>query len=101
MSLSLGARWPEGRSSSYVSQILPSCSGSACQMAVKSKDVIRVICVFDYFSSSAFAAFEVRFTKRIICTFTKLLVCMLILCTLTVVCTLSQILPCACKSFRH
>ncbi len=37
-SLSLGAWWPEGRSSSSVSQFLPSCSWSACQMAVKSKD---------------------------------------------------------------
>ncbi len=37
-SLSLGAWWPEGRSSSSVSQFLPSCSWSACQMAVKRKD---------------------------------------------------------------
>ncbi len=36
-SLSLGAWWPEGRSSS-VSQFLPSCSWSACQMAVKRTD---------------------------------------------------------------
>ncbi len=34
-SSSLGARWPEGRSSSSVSQYLPSCFGSACQMAVE------------------------------------------------------------------
>ncbi len=38
LSLSLGAWWPGGRSSSSVSQFLPSCSGSACQMAVKWKD---------------------------------------------------------------
>ncbi len=37
-SLSLGAWWPEGRSSSSVSQFLPSCSWSACQMAAKWKD---------------------------------------------------------------
>ncbi len=40
-SLSLGAWWPEGRSSSSVSQFLPSCSGSACQMAVNRKDGYR------------------------------------------------------------
>ncbi len=39
LSLSLGAWWPEGRSSSSVSQFLPSCSGSACQMEVKLKDL--------------------------------------------------------------
>ncbi len=38
MRLSLGAWWPEGRSSSSVSQFLPSCSWSACQMAVWWKD---------------------------------------------------------------
>ncbi len=38
MRLSLGAWWPEGRSSSSVSQFLPSCSWSACQMAVNRKD---------------------------------------------------------------
>ncbi len=37
-SLSLGAWWPDGRSSSKVSQFLLSCSGSACQMAVKWRD---------------------------------------------------------------
>ncbi len=41
MSLSLGAWWPEGRSSSSVSQFLPSCSWSACQLAVKWKDGYR------------------------------------------------------------
>ncbi len=41
LSLSLGAWWPEGRSSSSVSQFLPSCSWSACQMAVKWKDGYR------------------------------------------------------------
>ncbi len=40
-SLSLGAWWPEGRSSSSVSQFLPSCSWSACQMAVKWRDRYR------------------------------------------------------------
>ncbi len=38
LSLSVGAWWPEGRSSSSVSQFLPSCYGSACQMAVERKD---------------------------------------------------------------
>ncbi len=37
MRLSLGAWWPGGRNSSSVSQFLPSCSWSACQMAVKCK----------------------------------------------------------------
>ncbi len=41
LSLSLGAWWPEGRSSSSVSQFLPSCSGSACQMAVNGRDGYR------------------------------------------------------------
>ncbi len=41
LSLSLGAWWPEGRSSSSVSQFLPSCSWSACQMAVKWRDGYR------------------------------------------------------------
>ncbi len=41
MRLSLGAWWPEGRSSSSVSQFLPSCSWSACQMAVRWKDGYR------------------------------------------------------------
>ncbi len=41
MRLSLGAWWPEGRSSSSVSQILPSCSWSACQMAAEWKDGYR------------------------------------------------------------
>ncbi len=41
LSLSLGAWWPEGRSSSSVSQFLPSCSWSACQMAVKLRDSYR------------------------------------------------------------
>ncbi len=41
MRLSLGAWWPEGRSSSSVSQFLPSCSWSACQMAVKWRDCYR------------------------------------------------------------
>ncbi len=41
LSLSLGAWWPEGRSSSSVSQFLSSCSWSACQMAAKWKDVYR------------------------------------------------------------
>ncbi len=40
-SLSLGAWWPEGRSSFSVSQFLPSCSWSACQMEVKWKDGYR------------------------------------------------------------
>ncbi len=40
-SLSLGAWWPEGRSSSSVSQFLPSCYGSACQMAEKWRDGYR------------------------------------------------------------
>ncbi len=38
MRLSLGAWWPEGRSSSSVSQFLPSCSWSACPMAVWWRD---------------------------------------------------------------
>ncbi len=37
----LGAWWPEGRSSSLVFQSLPSCSWSACQMAVNGKDGYR------------------------------------------------------------
>ncbi len=41
MRLSLGAWWPEGRSSSAVSQFLPSCSWSAYQMAVRWKDGYR------------------------------------------------------------
>ncbi len=41
MSLSLGAWWPVGRSSSYVSQFLPSSYRSACQIAVKRKDGYR------------------------------------------------------------
>ncbi len=41
MRLSLGAWWPEGRSSSSVSQFLPSCSWSTCQMAVWWKDGYR------------------------------------------------------------
>ncbi len=40
-SLCLGAWWPEGRSSSSVFQSLPSCSWSACQMAVNRKDGCR------------------------------------------------------------
>ncbi len=40
-SLCLGAWWPEGRSSSSVFQSLPSCSWSACQMAVNRKDGYR------------------------------------------------------------
>ncbi len=43
-SLSLGAWWSEGRSSSSVSQFLSSCSWSACQMAVKWRDLIRSTC---------------------------------------------------------
>ncbi len=38
MILSLGAWWPEGRSSSSISQFLPSCSWSACQMAAEWKN---------------------------------------------------------------
>ncbi len=41
MRLSLGAWWPDGRSSSSVSQFLPSCFWSACQMAVRWKDGYR------------------------------------------------------------
>ncbi len=41
MRLSLGAWWPEGRSSSSISQFLPSCSWSACQMAAEWKDGYR------------------------------------------------------------
>ncbi len=41
LSLCLGAWWPGGGSSSSVSQFLPSCSGSACQMAVKWRDGYR------------------------------------------------------------
>jgi len=41
MKMSLGAWWPEGRSSSSVFQFLPSCSWSACQMAVNRKDGYR------------------------------------------------------------
>ncbi len=41
MRLRLGAWWPEGRSSSSVSQFLPSCSWSACQMAAEWKDGYR------------------------------------------------------------
>ncbi len=62
--LSLSAWWPGGRSSSQVSQFLPSCSGSACQVAVKWKDGYQGDWVFDYFSSSAFAAFEVDVLQR-------------------------------------
>ncbi len=40
-SFCLGAWWPEGRSSSSVFQSLPSCSWSACQMAVNGKDGYR------------------------------------------------------------
>ncbi len=40
-SLCLGAWWPEGKSSSSVFQSLPSCSWSACQMAVNRKDGYR------------------------------------------------------------
>ncbi len=39
--LSSGAWWPEGRSSSSVSQFLPSRFWSACQMAVRWKDGYR------------------------------------------------------------
>ncbi len=42
LSLCLGAWWPEGRSSSSDSQFLPSCSWSACQMAVNWRDGYRV-----------------------------------------------------------
>ncbi len=38
LSLSLGSWRPEGRSSSEVSQFLPLCSWSACQMEVKWRD---------------------------------------------------------------
>ncbi len=41
LSLSLGAWWPKGKSSSSVSQFLPSCSWCACQMAVKWRDGYR------------------------------------------------------------
>ncbi len=41
MRLSLGAWWPEGRNSSAVFQSLPSCSWSACQMAVNRNDGYR------------------------------------------------------------
>ncbi len=41
LSLSLGAWWPEGRSSFSVSRFLPSCTWSACQMAVNRKDGYR------------------------------------------------------------
>ncbi len=41
MILSLGAWWPEDRSSSSVSQFLPSRSWGACQMAVRWKDGYR------------------------------------------------------------
>ncbi len=41
LGLCLGAWWPEGRSSSSVFQFLPSCSWSACQMAVNGKDGYR------------------------------------------------------------
>ncbi len=41
MRLSLGAWWPEGRSSSSVSQFLPTRSWSACQMAAEWKDGYR------------------------------------------------------------
>ncbi len=41
MRLSLGAWWPEGRSSSSVSQFLPTRFWSACPMAVRWKDGYR------------------------------------------------------------
>ncbi len=41
MRLSLGALWPEGRSSSSVSQFLPTRFWSACPMAVRWKDCYR------------------------------------------------------------
>ncbi len=41
MRLSLGAWWPEGRSSSSISQFLPSRFWSACQMAAEWKDGYR------------------------------------------------------------
>ncbi len=41
MRLSLGALWPEGRSSSSVSQFLPTRFWSACPMAVRWKDGYR------------------------------------------------------------
>ncbi len=41
LGLCLGAWWPEGRSSSSVFQFLPSCSWSACQMAVNGKNGYR------------------------------------------------------------
>ncbi len=64
MRLSLGAWWPEGRSSSSISQFLPSCSWSACQMQQSEKTVTGVIWALDYFCSSAFAAFEVDVLQR-------------------------------------
>ncbi len=63
-SLCLGAWWPEGRSSSSVSQSLPSCSWSACQMAVNGKDGYRGDLSLWCFSSSAFTAFEVDDLQR-------------------------------------
>ncbi len=44
LSLSVGAWWPEGRSSSSVSQFLPSCSWSACQMAQLSAQLSAGLC---------------------------------------------------------
>ncbi len=64
MRLSLGAWWPEGRSSSSVSQFLPSCSWSACQMAAEWKDGYRGDLSPWLFCSSAFAAFEVDVLQR-------------------------------------
>ncbi len=61
LSLSLGA-W--GKKLLLSLSVLPSCYGSACQMAVKEETVTREICVLDDFSSSAFAAFEVDVLQR-------------------------------------
>ncbi len=58
MRLSLGAWWPEDRSSSSVSQFLPSRFWSALPDGSRVKRwVTGVIWVLDYFCSSAFAAY--------------------------------------------
>ncbi len=57
---------PDGlrEEASSVFQSLPSCSWSACQMAVNRKDGYGVSWIFEDFSSSAFTAFDVDVLQR-------------------------------------
>ncbi len=64
MRLSLGAWWPEGRSSSSVSQFCHHAPEALARWQCDEKTVTGVIWVLDYFCSSAFAAFEVDVLQR-------------------------------------